>query len=166
MEKNDTHVSLQHWIPQYIRERGRTKFAELVGIPEGLKRLAADQDKIGWNNFMGERVATQIITIQSCRLNNEDYGTEKTWMRGFIRKLLDISHNQWLVRNLHKHHHTKGIKARDSKKNLLDKIEKQLDLGSENIPPDDRWMLEMNHTSLLSNNDQELQYWLLEVEAA
>ena len=87
-------------------------------------------------------------------------------MRGFISKLLDISHNHWLVMNLHRHHHTKGVKARDSKKNLLDKIEKQLDLGPENIPPDLIWMLEMNHTSLLSNNAQELQYWLLEVEAA
>ena len=34
-------------------------------------------------------------------------------MRGFISKLLYISHNQWLVRNLHKHHHTKRIKVRD-----------------------------------------------------
>ena len=77
MENNDTHGSLQHWIPQYIRKRGRTKFAELVGLPEGLKILAAEEDKIGWNNFMEGRVATRISTIQWCRLRNKDYGIEK-----------------------------------------------------------------------------------------
>ena len=41
------------------------------------------------------------------------------WMKDLIRKLMGLSHEQWLARNLMKHHDTQGDIALETKKELL-----------------------------------------------
>ena len=47
MESTYTHPLLQEWIPKYLRAKGKKDFADLPGLPSGLRRLADEQVKIG-----------------------------------------------------------------------------------------------------------------------
>ena len=41
--------------------------------------------------------------------------TENHWMRDFVKKLMALTHEQWLGRNLMKHHRTEGSIALQKK---------------------------------------------------
>lgn len=45
-------------------------------------------------------------------------------MRDFVRKLMGLSHKNWLARNLMKHHKTKSIIAIKTKEELLKEADK------------------------------------------
>ena len=56
------------------------------------------------------------------------------WMRDFVRKLMGLSHETWLARNLMNHHKTKGMIAIKTKEQLLreaDKIAQRCSLSAE-----------------------------------
>ena len=73
-------------------------------MSQSVKRLAEEQDVIGWRNFIEGRVPRRFYEIQSnhlidveCHLNGKD------WMKGFISRLLQLSHSQWLYKNITLH---------------------------------------------------------------
>ena len=85
-------------------------------VPEvpgrSMKGIAEAQDKIGWRQFTEGRVAKGIRHMQAAYMGDRDSThTVDHWMRDLIKYLLTLSHEQWLARNLMKHHHTKGMLA-------------------------------------------------------
>ena len=48
-------------------------------------------------------------------INGDSTYTEDHWMRDLIQHLLNLSHKQWLARNLMKHHHIKGAIALETR---------------------------------------------------
>jgi hypothetical protein len=92
--------------------------------------------------------------------------TIDAWMRGLIEKLLALTHSQWIYRNITKHHHTNGTIKLEAKQDIMKEIERQLDLGLNNLPPESKFLLEIDTTDLMSSEIESQQYWLFSIEAA
>ena len=87
-------------------------------------------------------------------------------MKGFVSKLIAMTHAQWIFRCITKHHHTKGTKVLAIQEDLMREIERLLDTGVEGVAQEDRWLLEIDQDSLLSYLVEDKQFWLNAVNAA
>ena len=93
-----------------------------------MKGIAEAQDKIGWRQFTEGRVAKGIRHMQAAYMGDQDSTyTVDHWLRNLIKHLLNLSHEQWLARNLMKHHHTKGMLAIQTREELHSELDKLLD---------------------------------------
>ena len=54
-------------------------------------------------------------------------------MRDFVKKLIALTHEQWLGCNLMKHHHTEGSIALKTKEELARELDRLLDTDMHNI---------------------------------
>ena len=88
---------------------------------------------------------------------NQTY-TVDHWMRDLIKQLLNLSHEQWLAKNLMKHHHTKGAIAIKTKKQLARQLDKLLDKDIHNIQDRDRWLLDLQQSDIGEMSLRQLQY--------
>ena len=88
-----------------------------------MRSIAEKQDAIGWTNFTEGRVTQRIRDMQTAYMCNRCVTyTVDHWMKDFIRKLLGLSHKNWLWRNLMKHHTTRGAAALKTKKELMGRL--------------------------------------------
>ena len=76
---------------------------EHVVIRKGarLYELGQSVDRIGWRRFMEGMVSTEIVTLQSefVALGNCSL-TLDGWVNGLVVRLPEITHGQWLYRNV------------------------------------------------------------------
>ncbi len=99
-----TDPELSYWIPKYILMWGDKPFAKLGAMSPCMKALAKSQDIIGYCNFMGGYILTQFYAIQNFYLAmSSSYLNRADWTKGFILKLLHITHFQWIFRNISLH---------------------------------------------------------------
>ena len=73
---------------------------------------------------------------------------------------MEVSHAQWIYRNLTKHHATNGTIALQAREDLMREVERQLDMGLNNLPPESRCLLEINPAELFCRTTEKVQYWL------
>ena len=61
----------------------------------------------------------------------------KCWTTGLITKLLEVTHGQWLYRNVHVHDSISETSATLHKEEIQTEIEKQQELGTDSLegPP-------------------------------
>eukprot|EP00956_Cyclotella_meneghiniana_P012105 scaffold17184_cov44-Cyclotella_meneghiniana.AAC.1 len=90
---------------------------EIVGRRGGRwRQLATAMDSIRWRRFMEGMIPKVAVMIQS---ETEDASscrpTVKAWSAGLVVKLLEVTHGQWLYRNVHVHDIISGEKARNRK---------------------------------------------------
>ena len=129
--------------------------------------MGRSQDQIGWRRFMEGMISKEILPLQ------EDYialGTGKLtidqWAQGLVIKLLEVTHGQWLYRNVHVHDATAGIAATARKEEIQQFIEDQMDLGGEGLDERDHYLLEINLEDLETSSGKGQHYWLVQIEAA
>ena len=126
-----------------------------------MRRAAHSQDTVGWKHLLAGKVSVCIRRLQEFFLVGCDTMiTIDDWMRGFITKLLEISHSQWIYRNLTKHHASQGKIALKAREDLMREVERQLDLGLNNLPPESRCLLEIDPADLFCRTTEKVQYWL------
>ncbi len=70
------------------------------------------------------------------------------WMKQFISKILQITHSQWIYRNISLHNKHQGYLHNKRAEHLLKEIESFVDLAPEDIPESSRFLLEINFTEL------------------
>ena len=87
-------------------------------------------------------------------------------MSKFIAQLLDISHSQWIYRNIAVHHHTRGSLRLAKRKEILAEIKRQLHLPISEIPETHRFLLEVCPHELERSHPTEQSYWLMAIQAA
>ena len=164
MDENGTHPALTKIVTLYLRERGRRKLSALLNIPAEFAQLCREQDQIGWRQFTEGRISTQFREIQErfLRVRHPRRNVE-TWLRGFVGKLLAMTHSQWIFRCISKHHRTKGLKALVTRDALQKEVVRQKKLGVDAMAEEDKWMLEVD---VEGEAAEEQQYWLYAVEAA
>ena len=88
------------------------------------------------------------------------------WARGLISKLLEITHGQWIYRNLLVHERTSGVLATKKKKDLQREIQRQQDLGVDCLADEDKFLLEIKLEDLEESSGEQQEYWLLAIKAA
>ena len=87
-------------------------------------------------------------------------------MQCLTGKLLNLTHSQWIFRNIIKHHHTNRTIKLDVKQDTTKKIERQSDMGLCNLPPESKCMLEIDTSELLNSKIDSQQYWLYAIMVA
>ena len=160
MEDHYTDPKLQGIVVGYLQGRGRAKLAQLAkGYERRYQRLAQAQDRIGWRHFTEGKMAENFREIQKRYLSQEDTQlTADSWMKGLVSKLLEMTHAQWIFRCISKHHRTKGSLVMKANEDLLNEIERQLDMGVDCVADKDKWMLEVDPVQLANFSLEEKQY--------
>ena len=132
-----------------------------------MRRLSQAQDAIGWRNFTEGKLSKSFRVIQQDHLEQQYTSvTVDSWLKGFVSKLLTMTHSQWIFRCIMKHHRTKSTLVLARKEDPLKEIERQLDMGVDAILDEDWWMLEVDVDQLKNTSLSEQQYWIHAVEAA
>jgi hypothetical protein len=146
-EKMDPELA--YWIPKYILMRGDKPFLALGYMSPKLKTLAESQDKIGWRNFTEGHISIHFYEIQTFHLAMSSSllnGTD--WTKQFITKILQITHSQWIYRNILLQDTRQGYLHHKRADKLMKEMEVLADLSPEDVPEASRFLLEINFTEL------------------
>ena len=92
--------------------------------------------------------------------------SNSAWMKGLIEHLFVTAHEHWIYRNLCKHYRTRGSKALAARDENHLEIERQLELGADDLPDHGRCLLEICPDHLYGIPSDRQQYWSNAVEAA
>jgi len=168
LEKDDnTEMELAYWIPKYILMRGTKPFAEMGDMSDSMYQLAKSQDKIGWRRFTEGCVSKELqkrqsfhLQMSSSRLNGSD------WTRQLISRILQITHSQWIYRNISLHNKTNGYLHNKTGKELANEIHRLAELEPDDVPTDSRFLLEMDEGVLTKAHVETQAYWVTAVIAA
>ena len=88
------------------------------------------------------------------------------WATGLVTRLLEVTHGQWLYRNVLVHDKTNGHLAMLRKEEIATQIEEQLLLGHGDLLDEDQYLLEVNLGDLRDSTGERQEYWLLAIQAA
>ncbi len=88
------------------------------------------------------------------------------WATGLVVRLLEITHGQWLYRNVIVHDSTSGRLAVTQKEEIAEKIEAELAAGGSGLLEEDLYLLEVNLGDLSDSMGDGQEYWLLAIQAA
>ena len=128
----------------------------VLGDGAGFQEMGRSQDEIGWRCFMEGMISKEIIPIQSdyVEMGGSAMSVDE-WARGLVIKLLEVTHGQWLYRNVHVHDAASGIAATARKEEIQRCIEDQIELGEEGLDEKDHNLLEVNLEDLETTTGEE-----------
>ena len=101
-----------------------------------------------------------FVDLGNCSLSLDN------WTKGLVIKLLEVTHGQWLYRNIQVHDTVSGLKAVERKEKLQREIEHQILLDGMRLDEQDRYLLEINVGDLETSSGDDQYYWLLAIRAA
>ena len=107
-----------------------------------------------------------VISQDIFRAQNDAGWETGRWARGLVVKLLELTHRQWLYRNVVVHDAKMGTLRTAQKENIQREIDKQLDLGSEGLLEEDQYLTEINLGDIEQDFGDKHEYWLLAITAA
>jgi hypothetical protein len=164
---NKTDPEILYWIPKYILMRGTKPLSELGIMSHQFKALARSQDLIGWREFTEGNISTHFYEIQSFHLAmSSSFLNGEDWTKHFISKLLQITHSQWIYRNVSLHGRQQGYLHKKNAEEIMREIKSLSTLAPEDIPKASRYLLEINFTELSKFHTETQKYWILAVTAA
>ena len=99
-------------------------------------------------------------SVSGMRHNTERWGVE------LVTRLLEVTHGQWLYRNVQVHDRMTGTLATQRKEELQMEIERQRELGTEGLLDEDCYLAECNLGDLEETSGMKETYWLLAIKAA
>ncbi len=79
---------------------------------------------------------------------------------------MNITHSQWICRNITNHHSFLGKITLGTCQAILAEVERQLELGVDGLPPKISCLLEVNPTNLYEAYNATQQYWLNSITVA
>ena len=104
LQDDRTDPEILYWIPKFILMRGCKPLSEMGAMSHQFRALAESQDLIGRRDFTEGYVSTHFYPIQSSHLTmSSNYLNGEDWTKQFISKLLQITHSQWIYRNISLH---------------------------------------------------------------
>ena len=170
MKNTKTDPDLRDCIFEYATGRGMITMEEICtenDCDARYETMARSQDSIGWRRFMEGMVCKEIRAIQSTysgvtRLR----GNTKKWGQDLVTRLLEVTHGQWLYRNVQVHDRISGTLATQRKEELQMEIERQQELGEEGLLEEDCYLAECNLGDLEETSGILETYWLLAIQAA
>ena len=154
-----TNLELAYWIPKYILMRGNKPFASLGTMLPKMRALLISQDKIKQRNFMEGCISTNFYFIQHYHLAlSGSYLNSSDWIKSLISKLLHITHLQWIYRNFTLHDKLCGYLHNRSLEDIRLTIEELAEMSPEDIPKENKFLLEINFGHLTKSHIKNQQY--------
>lgn len=167
LEESDTDPDLLRCLIRYARSRGEELLEDICIDTPRFRRMARAQDKIGWRRFMEGMITSQLVDLQfHFQMISGSRRSIKSWATGLVIKLLEITHGQWLYRNVVVHDAIAGTLVTQRKEEIQREIENQQALGEQDLQEEDRYLLEVNLEDLERSSGERQEYWLLAIQAA
>ena len=170
MKRNNTDPDLRDCIYEYAMGRGRITMESICienDYDDRFKIMARSQDSIGWRRFMEGMVCKEIRAIQSSYSSGTGLRCNPVnWGRDLVTRLLEVTHGQWLYRNVQVHDRISGTLATQAKEELQMEIERQQELGTEGLLEEDCYLADCNLGDLEETSGIYETYWLLSILAA
>ena len=112
-------------------------------------------------------VSVRIIDIQReyLALRCASWKLDK-WATGLVVRLLEVTHGQWLYRNVVVHDAKSGQVATARKEEIVAQIEAEHAEGGSGLVEEDRYLLDINMDDLSKMSVEGQEYWLLAIQAA
>jgi hypothetical protein len=169
MEEHHTDPVIIELVSAYLGGRGEIKMSSLIDaeLPERYRLLCKYQDYLGWQNMIEGRFLTYYLVLQREFLEGRDtYITAETWARGFMERLIRITHRQWLHRNAKVHF--KGTDGRTLRQHeaITERIKDLLWTDPEDLLEEDRCLLAENPERLANAKAVDQEYWIASVDAS
>ena len=167
LKDNNTDEELAYWIPKYVLMRGNRPWAGLGDMSDKMRELATSQDKVGWRRFTEGCITKKFQERQSFHLsmsNSKMNGSD--WTKQLISKLLQITHSQWIYRNISLHDKSNGYLHNKTADELAEEIHNLAGLEPEDVPYESRFLLEMDREKLVKGHVETQAYWVTAVLVA
>jgi hypothetical protein len=123
---------------------------------------------VTWDDsYTPGHISMHFHTIQSFHLAmSSSYLNEEDWTRQFISRILQLTHLQWIFRNISLHDKTNGFLCSKKVDEILQLINEFVEVAPEDVPEDSRFLLEINFPELTKAHLETQTYWTLVVDAA
>ena len=103
-----------------------------------------------------------FYVIQSFHLaKSSSHLNSKGWIKQFISRILQLTHSQWIFRNISFHDKTHGFLRNQKAGEILQLINEFLEVALEEVPKDSRFLLEINFSELTKSHLETQTYWTL-----
>ncbi len=89
-----------------------------------------------------------------------------SWARQLVVRLLEVTHGQWIYRNIQVHDQQQGTLRTLEKEKLQREIEEEIGLGFEGFLEMDQSLAEVRLEDLERSGGERQEYWLLAVKTA
>ena len=117
--------------------RGGIPLSAMGFMSPQFKALTASQDLIGWRDFTVGQISTHFYAIQSFHLAmSSSYLNGEDWTRQFISRILQLTHLQWIFRNISLHDKTNGFLCNKKADEILQLINEFAEVAPEDVPED------------------------------
>ena len=132
-----------------------------------LHEFAQDHDKLGWDNFMEGRICKSFFQLQEQTLVEESSKWSiKSWSRHFIRRVLHITHRQWLYRNARIHIKLVDGLTEPEHTNIIRLVDNLLHTDPTHLLPQHRQLLQQDFCQLGEGTSVDRQYWIASMHSA
>ena len=166
-QEDRTDPEILYWIPKYILMRGDKPLSMMGFMSPQFKALAASQDLIGWRDFTEGHISTHFYAIQTFHLAmSSSYLNREDWTKQFISKLLQITHSQWIFRNISLHDKKYGYLCNKKAEEIIQQINALSEVAPEEVPEDSRFPLKINFSKLSKSHIETQTYWTIAMDAA
>jgi hypothetical protein len=168
MDSEQTDGELTSLICRYVNHHGESTMVSLLSSTQSKYKAAAIlHDTLGWSNFMEGRISVMWVDhrkndIQGRKLRR---GWD-SWARGLMRRLLQMTHQQWMYRNATVHLKIKHGCTAVEHRRLLDEINLCLDIDPEDLLHEHKQLLFTNFKNLAKGPVKDKREWLAEFHAA
>ena len=165
LSNNFAHPELAYWIPRYIKLRGTRRLGDMPSLSEDMRTVAASQDLIPWRCFMEGKLSKEIFTLQRRSLaRSPSRLTIGDWGKRLISQILQVSHGQWLFRNVSLHAAHSGYLCDLQRRTVLLEVDRLAQMDPAQLPEGSRYLLEIDFATLGTLEKQS--YWLFAMRAA
>ena len=96
--------------------------------------------------------------------NNRLNGTD--WTKQLISRILQITHSQWIYRNISLHDKSNGYLRNKTAEELAEEIHRLAKLQPEDLPTESKFLLEIDSGKLIKEHVETQAYWVIAVKAA
>ena len=168
LHKMGTDPVLTDCLVEFARGRDVVRMTDICRHKsDRYQRMARSQDLIGWRQFLEGMISRRVIELQQeyLQMKGLEWKLDK-WASGLVVRLLEITHGQWLYRNVVVHDATAGRLAVVRKEKILAEIEEQQSKGESGLLEEHKYLLEVNLDDIGELDGTSHEYWLLAIQAA
>jgi hypothetical protein len=151
LQDQNTREELTVMIRQYLLGRGKTLMTSLVSRGSPYSLLAKYHDRLGWDNFVEGRICK--IWLQAHNDDIEEKNLKTTpdfWARGLMRWLLQLTHRQWLQRNMVVHYKVEDL-TQVQYESVMSRIEDMIYMDTMDLLPEYISLLEVDFDKLVDS---------------
>jgi hypothetical protein len=124
-------------------------------------------NKLRWDSLLEGRVSKLFFIKQAAYLKARNSRIQITsWAVGFITRLLNVTHQQWLYWNMRLHIQLTEGKTESEHHNIMEQVQEMLDIDDRDLLPQHQELLQCDFTALRAGSTADCQYWLVSMESA